>query len=58
MHIHAQSIVELDRKEVLVFSGSEEHAAITISITTASPIFSCLMLSKGRSDRACLELSK
>ena len=34
MHIHAQTQVELDRKGVRVFSGSDQHVAITISITT------------------------
>ena len=33
MHIHAQTQVELDRKAVRVRSGSDEHAAIAISIT-------------------------
>ena len=39
MHIHAQSAVELDRKVVLVFSGSDQHVAITISITISIPRF-------------------
>ena len=34
MHIHAQTQVELDRKAVRVFNGSDQHVAITISITT------------------------
>ena len=33
MHIHAQTQVELDRKAVRVFSGSDQHVAITTSIT-------------------------
>ena len=38
MHIHAQTTVELDREEVRVFSGSDQHVAITTSITTSSTI--------------------
>ena len=38
MHIHAQTQVELDRKGVRVFSGSDQHVAITISITTSITI--------------------
>ena len=37
MHIHAQTTVELDRKEVLVLRGSDQHVAIATSITTSSP---------------------
>ena len=39
MHIHAQSIVELGRKVVLVCRGSEQHVAITTSITISNPLF-------------------
>ena len=46
VHIHAQSIVELGRKVVLVCRGSEQHVAITTSITISNPLFSWLMLSK------------
>ena len=35
MHIHAQIEVDLDRTEVLVLSGSDQHAAIATSITTS-----------------------
>ena len=37
MHIHAQTTVERDRKAVLVLRGSDQHVAITTSITTSSP---------------------
>ena len=33
MHINAQTQVELDRKAVCVFSGSDQHVAITTSLT-------------------------
>ena len=49
MHIHAQTQVELDRTGVHVLSGSDQHAAITNSITTSIAI--------STSPRACLELS-
>ena len=42
MHVHAQSTVELDRNVVLVLSGSDQHVAITTSITTSSPLFSIM----------------
>ena len=35
MHIHAQSIVDLDRKVDRMLSGSDQHVAITNSITTS-----------------------
>ena len=38
VHIHAQTTVELDRKEVRVCSGSDQHVAITTSIATSSTI--------------------
>ena len=41
------STVELECKVVIVFSGSDQHVAITTSITTSSPRFSSwLMLSR------------
>ena len=33
MHIHAQTVAERDRQVVLVFRGSDEHVAITTSLT-------------------------
>ena len=45
MHIHAQSIVELDDKVDLVCSGSDLHVAITTSITISIPFRTCLKLS-------------
>ena len=38
MHINAQIQVELDRKAVCVFSGSDQHVAITNSITISMSI--------------------
>ena len=35
MHINAQSMVALTRKVVRVWSESDQHVAITISITTS-----------------------
>ena len=35
MHIHAQSLVELNRKASYVCNGSDQHAAITTSITNS-----------------------
>ena len=43
--IHAQSIVELDRKVVRVLSGSVQHVAITTSITISIALSTCMELS-------------
>ena len=44
--MHAQNRVELDRTGVLVFSGSDQHVAITTSTTTSIPLLQvCMMLS-------------
>ena len=37
MHLNAQTIVELDRKVVHSFSGSDQHVAIATSITNVYP---------------------
>ena len=52
MHIHAQTQVELDRKGVRVFSGSDQHVAITISITTpiTISITISILLGEARAD--------
>ena len=47
MHTRAQSIVELDRTGVLVFSGSDQYVAITTTTSTSIPLLEvCMMLSR------------
>ena len=43
MHLHAQTQVELNRKVVGMLSGSDQHVAITISITTSNTISDLLV---------------
>ena len=60
MHIHAQTQVELDRTVAHVSSGSDQHAAITTSITNLNPPSSkCGAIGMGimSPSRLCLELS-
>ena len=60
MHVHAQTQVELDRTVAHVSSGSDQHAAITTSITHLNPPSSkCGAIGMGIMSpfRLCLELS-
>ena len=60
MHIHAQTQVEHDRTGIRLFSGSDQHAAITTSITNLNPPSSkCGAIGMGimSGSRLCLELS-
>ena len=50
MHIHAQSTVELDREDVRVFRGPDQHVAITNSITTSSAIVILLVYVRSYQD--------
>ena len=64
MHIHAQTQVERDGTVVHVSSGSDQHAAITNSITTSitnysppSSKFGAIGMGVMSPSRVCLELS-
>ena len=60
MHIHAQTQAELDRTVAHVSSGSDQHAAITTSITHLHPPSStcgAIGMETMSPSRLCLELS-